>query len=49
MDKHKMNQKHNQRITRITEKTLVAGADTVKKVHIARAIDFRGISKRARH
>lgn len=43
MNKYKMNQKQNQRITRITEKTLVVGADIAKKVHIARAIDFRGI------
>ncbi|WP_237763003.1 IS110 family transposase [Paenibacillus sp. A3] len=35
--------KQNQRITRITEKTLVVGADIAKKVHVARAVDFRGI------
>jgi len=40
---YKMKQKQNQRITRITEKTLVVGADIAKKVHVARAIDFRGI------
>jgi transposase len=41
--KYKMKQKQNQRITRITEKTLVVGADIAKKVHVARAVDFRGI------
>lgn len=41
--KYKMKQKQNQRITRITEKTLVIGADIAKKVHVARAVDFRGI------
>src|SRR5690606_8141415 len=35
--------KQNQRITRITESTLVVGADIAKKVHVARAVDFRGI------
>lgn len=43
MNKYRMNQKQNQRITRITEKTLVVGADIAKKVHVARAVDFRGI------
>lgn len=38
-----MNQKQNQRITRISEKTLVVGADIAKKIHVARAVDFRGI------
>lgn len=41
--KYKMKQKQNQRITRITENTLVVGADIAKKVHVARAVDFRGI------
>ncbi|MEK3720309.1 IS110 family transposase [Paenibacillus sp. FSL H8-0034] len=41
--KNKLKQKQNQRITRITEKTLVVGADIAKKVHVARAVDFRGI------
>ncbi|GAA0370990.1 IS110 family transposase [Bacillus horti] len=41
--KHKLKQKQNQRITRITESTLVVGADIAKKVHVARAVDFRGI------
>jgi transposase len=41
--KHKMKQKQNQRITRITENTLVVGADIAKRIHVARAVDFRGI------
>lgn len=41
--KHKLKQKQNQRITRITDKTLVVGADIAKKIHVARAVDFRGI------
>jgi transposase len=41
--KYKMKQKQNQRITRINEKTLVVGADIAKKIHVARAVDFRGI------
>jgi transposase len=41
--KYKMKQKQNQRITRITEETLVVGADIAKKIHVARAVDFRGI------
>lgn len=43
MNKYKTNQKQNQRITRITERTLVVGADIAKKIHVARAVDFRGI------
>jgi hypothetical protein len=35
MNKYKMNQKQNQRITRISEKTLVVGADIAKKIHVA--------------
>ena len=41
--KYKLKQKQNQRITRITESTLVVGADIAKKIHVARAVDFRGI------
>jgi transposase len=41
--KYKLKEKQNQRITRITEKTLVVGADIAKKIHVARAVDFRGI------
>lgn len=43
MNKYRMNQKQNQRITQITEKTLVVGADIAKKIHVARAVDYRGI------
>lgn len=41
--KYNLKQKQNQRITRITESTLVVSADIAKKVHVARAVDFRGI------
>lgn len=41
--KNKLKQKQNQRITRITDTTLVVGADIAKKTHVARAVDFRGI------
>ena len=41
--KYKMKQKQNQRITQITEATLVVGADIAKKIHVARAVDYRGI------
>lgn len=41
--KYKMKKKQNQRITRITEGTLVVVADIAKKIHIARAVDFRGV------
>lgn len=41
--KHKLKQKQNQRITRITENTLVVGADIAKKIHVARAVDLRGM------
>ncbi|MEG6511628.1 IS110 family transposase [Desulforamulus ruminis] len=41
--KHKLKQKQNQRITRISDSTLVVGADIAKKIHVARAVDFRGI------
>lgn len=41
--KYNLKEKQNQRITRITEKTLVVGADIAKKIHVARAVDFRGI------
>jgi transposase len=41
--KYKMKQKQNQRILRINENTLVVGADIAKKIHVARAVDFRGI------
>ncbi len=38
--KYKLKQKQNQRITRITEKTLVVGADIAKKIHVARAVSL---------
>ncbi|NTZ17416.1 IS110 family transposase [Paenibacillus sp. JMULE4] len=41
--KYKLKQKQNQRITRISERTLVIGADIAKKIHVARAVDFRGL------
>lgn len=41
--KNKLKQKQNQRITRITDSTLVVGADIAKRIHVARAVDFRGI------
>jgi transposase len=41
--KYKLKQKQNQRILQINENTLVVGADIAKKIHIARATDFRGI------
>jgi len=41
--KYKLKQKQNQRITRITESTMVVGADIAKKIHVARAVDYRGI------
>ncbi|WP_058300604.1 IS110 family RNA-guided transposase [Gorillibacterium timonense] len=41
--KYKQSKKQNQRITRITENTLVIGADIAKETHVSRGIDFRGI------
>ena len=41
--KYKMKQKQNQRITQISVATLVVGTDIAKKIHVARAVDFRGI------
>ncbi len=41
--KYKQSKKQNQRITRISDKTLVVGADIAKETHVARAIDYRGI------
>ena len=41
--KYKQKQKQNQRILRITDQTLVVGADIAKETHVARAIDYRGI------
>jgi transposase len=33
----------NSKIRRITDSTLVVGADIAKKVHVARASDVRGV------
>lgn len=41
--KYKQKQKLNQRIQEITDQTLVVGADIAKEIHVARAVDFRGI------
>src|SRR5690625_5267883 len=41
--KYKLKKKQNQRILEITDRTLVIGADVAKKIHVARAIDYRGI------
>lgn len=41
--KHTQSSKQNQRIERISETTLVIGADIAKNTHIARAFNFRGI------
>jgi transposase len=38
-----MKYNQNQKISQITEKTLVVGVDIAKKVHYARAFDWRGI------
>lgn len=41
--KHKQSNKQNQRIERISEKTLVIGTDIAKFTHVARAFNYRGI------
>jgi transposase len=41
--KHTESKKQNQRIERITEKTLVIGTDIAKSNHVARAFNYRGI------
>lgn len=38
-----MNYKQNFKITQITDETLVIGVDIAKKIHFARAFDWRGI------
>jgi transposase len=38
-----MKYKQNFKIMQITDKTLVIGVDIAKKVHFARAFDWRGI------
>jgi transposase len=41
--KYKQSKKQNQRISEITEFTLVVGADIAKETHVARGVDFRGM------
>jgi transposase len=41
--KHNQSSKQNQRIERISEKTLVIGTDIAKTNHVARAFNYRGI------
>jgi transposase len=38
-----MKYKQNRKLEQITESTLIVGADIAKKVHVARAQDFRGM------
>jgi transposase len=38
-----MKYKQNRKLVQITESTLIVGADIARKVHVARAQDFRGI------
>ena len=41
--KFKMQDKQNQLIQRITDQHLVVGVDIAQQVHVARAVNFRGI------
>lgn len=41
--KFKMQNKQNQLIERITEHHLVVGIDIAQQVHVARAVNYRGI------
>ncbi|SFD95104.1 Transposase [Bacillus sp. OV194] len=41
--KFKMQNKHNQLIERISDKHLVVGVDIAQQLHVARAVNFRGI------
>ncbi|MFC0560764.1 IS110 family transposase, partial [Halalkalibacter alkalisediminis] len=41
--KFKMQDKQNQLIERISDKHLVVGVDIAQQVHVARAVNFRGI------
>jgi len=41
--KHNQSNKQNQRISRISETTLVIGTDIAKHNHVARAFNYRGI------
>lgn len=38
-----MNYKQNEKITQLTDETLIVGIDIAKNKHVARAQDFRGI------
>jgi len=41
--KHNPSSKQNQRISRISETTLVIGTDIAKHQHVARAFNYRGL------
>lgn len=41
--KFKMQDKQNQLIERISDKHLVVGVDIAQELHMARAVNFRGI------
>ncbi|MFB9973611.1 IS110 family transposase [Allobacillus sp. SKP2-8] len=41
---YKMQDKQNQLIRRITDKHIVIGVDIAQEIHVARAVDFRGIA-----
>ncbi|MGF6949949.1 hypothetical protein QF028_002454 [Neobacillus sp. B4I6] len=41
--KYKMQEKQNQLIERISDRHLVVGVDIAQQVHVARAVNYRGI------
>jgi len=41
--KYKMQNKQNQLIERISDRHLVVGIDIAQQLHVARAVNFRGI------
>ena len=41
--KFKMQDKQNQQIQRITDQYLVVGVDIALQIHVARAVNYRGI------
>lgn len=41
--KYKQSKKQNQRIEKITDSTLVIGADVAQETHVTHGIDFRGL------
>jgi hypothetical protein len=43
-----MKYKQNRKLMQITESTLIVGVDIARKVHVARAQDFRGIEYSSR-